>query len=91
MESYTKEIKAIREWSYVEVSDMRPKILKYMGISMHWSKGEVPKIKLGKEKITVCDQNQLRHYSEWLDETISFRDEYEEKYELKRMGERLDS
>jgi len=66
-------------------------LLKYMGITMHWGKGEAPKIKLGKEKITVCDQNQLRYYSEWLDEAISFRDEYKEKYELKRMSERLDS
>jgi len=60
-------------------------LLKYMGITMHWGKGETPKIKLGKEKITVCDQNQLRHYSEWLDEAISFRDEFTEKYQLKRM------
>ena len=60
-------------------------LLKYMGITMHWGKGEAPKIKLGKEKITVCDQNQLRHYSEMLEDAIKFRDEYKEKYELKRM------
>jgi hypothetical protein len=51
-------------------------LLKYMGITMHWRKAEVPKIKLGKEKITVCEQNQLRYYSEILEEAIKFRDEY---------------
>jgi hypothetical protein len=66
-------------------------LLKYMGITMHWGKGEAPKIKLGKEKITVCDQNQLRYYSEMLEEAIKFRDEYKEKYELKRMAKGLDS
>lgn len=64
-------------------------LLKYMGVMMSFKKRELPKISLGKEKIGICDQNQLRHYSEWLDEIIKFKDEYTEKYELKRMREHL--
>lgn len=33
LESYEKGIKVIDEWSYVEDPDIRPRILKYMGIS----------------------------------------------------------
>ena len=64
-------------------------LLKYMGIMMRFKKGELPEIRLGKEKMGISEQNQLRHYSEWLDEIIKFRDEYTEKYELKRMREHL--
>ena len=59
-------------------------LLKYMGVTMSFKKGESPKISLGKEKIGICDQNQLRHYSEWLDEIIKFRDEYTEKISTKK-------
>jgi len=37
-------------------------LLKYMGMMMSFRKGELPKISLGKEKIDICDKNQLRHY-----------------------------
>lgn len=33
LESYADGIKVINEWSYIEDTDMKPKFLKYMGIS----------------------------------------------------------
>ncbi len=63
----------------------RHKLLRFMGGVISFRKGEAPKVSLGKSG--VYEPTQYRYYSEWLKDAIAFRDEYNEKYQLKEMKE----
>lgn len=56
-------------------------LLKHMGTIISFRKGESPKVSLGKSGI--YEPTQYRYYSEWLEEAITFRDEFREKYGIK--------